>query len=118
MELVDAGKLIPIAESTLDAEAVNRDASHSGAATPMAINPTTLGLDAESIFFFDKNSFFGREYPVDENGEEITSNNITETHKKITLCKVCDYKPSGAICALNVPSLFVLDAGTIPGENE
>jgi hypothetical protein len=36
-------------------------------------------------------------------------NNISQTHKKVSLCRVSDYLPTGAVAVVKAPSLITLE---------
>jgi hypothetical protein len=56
MNLYDSGILIPLRESTLNVEQVNRSSTVNGSATPLAITPASLGLALDELLYIDANS--------------------------------------------------------------
>jgi hypothetical protein len=63
---------------------------------------------------YDANSFVGFKYELGENSDEITQNNITLTQRKIALCNVTDYLPTGAVAVVKVTALTDLTDSTNP----
>jgi alpha-mannosidase len=63
---------------------------------------------------YDANGIISFEYALDENGEEITINNITQTHKKIRMCRVSDFLPTTPIALVKVPALLNLSDNIQP----
>jgi hypothetical protein len=100
-------KLIVLQEGSLDVEKINRSPTELGLARSLTISPANLNLPRNCIGMYSSEDFYKGKYSAGDKEEQIlTTNNLTDTLKKLQACTFSTYLPNGPVAIVKIPAIL------------